>query len=361
MVAVDASLPRISIVCPARNEERVIRQSLRSIVENGYPGTRLEVIVADGMSTDRTREIVAEVASEYEATIRLIDNPGRIMPSGANLGIQAATGDVIFLLNSHSRYAPGYFERCVRTLQEQGADCVSGIIGFDNSDDSFWSPAIRMALSHPFGVGNSRYRLATSREEPFVVDSAGFAGVRREVFERVGLYNEVLKHSQDQDLHARIAAAGFVTMIDPRARATYYHRTSFSAFLKYVWRNGVWITVPMRLTRTRFRPRHFTPGAVFLLGILLVLASLVSREGRVALATLSGLYALLAVVFSLRVALTEGPVRVAWTGPVMFFLQHLVMGAGTWWGLVVPLDRELKRRARTEPAPRLEPRGDAPA
>jgi len=346
--------PFLSVVLPCRNEERYIRGCLSSLTSSDYPRDKIEIIVADGMSSDKTREIIGDIASEH-SIVRVIDNTGLTMPSGANIGIEQSRGDIIFVLNAHSIYGGSYLSRCVKTAQGYEADAVGGVIRYDGGESTFWGPGIQLAFTHSFGIGNGNHRLAREHDAPFVADSPGFAGVRRQVWEQVGLYNEALKHSQDFDLFSRMRSAGFKLMLDPLAEVTYYPRVTLGGFVRYSWRNGIWISLPTRLTGTRFAVRHFVPGAVFLMGSLLLLLSLVSPLARRTLTLLAGTYGTLAVFFAYQAARKRGVRRLAYTGALTFFIQHAVMGAGTVWGLLMPIDPDLQRRAHLEPR-RLRPR-----
>lgn len=345
-------LPFVSIVLPCRNESRRIAACLRSLVEGSYPSDRLEILVADGMSTDGTRDVIEAYASESGANIRVLENSGLAMPYGANLGLRAAQGDVLFVLNSHSTYSPEYVARCVEAIDAGLADCVGGIIRYSDVGSSPWSPAIRLALTHPFGVGGARYK-AGRGTSPFSSDSPGFPAARRDVWATVGLFNEALRHSQDYDLFSRMRRAGYRIAVHPGATATYYARDTLIGFLRYVWRNGRWVSLPWRLTRTRFAPRHFVPAAAVGVGATLLATAPLLPPARVGLAVLGALYALAAVAVSLRAAIRSRRARLLLMGPIAFFLQHSVMGVATWFGLVEPIDSKVVDAARNATPPSL--------
>src|SRR6476646_956518 len=111
---------RISIVVACRNEIWHIREFLDSILAQNFCALGWEAIIADGLSNDGTREVLAEYCSKHPQ-LRVIDNPGRIVSTGLNLAIRAARGEVIMRMDAHSRYAPDYCAICLETLEWTGA------------------------------------------------------------------------------------------------------------------------------------------------------------------------------------------------------------------------------------------------
>lgn len=349
----DHDLPLVSVVIACRNEARSIRECVGTLLTNGYPLDRLEIIFADGESDDGTPEMIREASAGAPGVVRVINNPLRVMPSGANLGIQASHGDVIFILNGHTTYRPGYLETCVRALDTYGVDAVGGKLDFVADTSALFGPAIAMVFGHPFGVGGARYR--TEATQPREVDTPGFAGFKRVVFERAGLFDESLKHSQDYELYRRIGALGFRMMIQPAARAVYRPRSSYSGFAKYAWRNGEWISVPMRLAGVRFARRHFVPAAAAALGIVLAVGGIAWQPAWLALGALTGAYATIATAASLVAGVRQRSLRIAVTGPPTFLTLHALMGLGTLWGLVRPLHAERAVRSAVGPPATLPP------
>jgi len=224
-----ADRPFVSIIVPCRNEEGYVGKCLESILGSDYPQERLEVLVVDGASDDRTREIVKRYAERHPA-IRLLDNPKRVTPAALNTGIGAAQGEIVMRMDAHVTYPPPYIAPSVATLQETGADNVGGVIVTLPADDTPVARAIAVALSHPFGVGTSRFRIG-SRERRWV-DTVAFGCFRRELFARVGLFDEELVRNQDDEFNFRILKHGGRVLLEPRVVAYYYARPS----LRQVWR-----------------------------------------------------------------------------------------------------------------------------
>ena len=182
--------PRVSIVIPVRNEAPYIARNLEAVLAQDYPADRLEVLVADGRSEDGTRDIVerlavariaaAEGESNGATPIVLVDNPDRVMPAGTNAAIRRASGEFILLLGGHASLPKNYVRACVETLLESGADGAGGAI--ESIGTGFTGEAIAMAMSSPFGIGNSGFRTARGGGGPTPADTLPFPVFRRAVY-----------------------------------------------------------------------------------------------------------------------------------------------------------------------------------
>lgn len=257
----------LSVICPIYNEEKYIGACIESILSQDYPKDNLEVIFADGMSTDRTRAIVAEYAAKCPF-IRLIDNPKRIVPPALNAAIAVSSGDIIMRLDAHASYEPNYFSALIAALDKYGADNVGSVCKTDVLNKTPKALAIREVLSHPLGVGNSTFR--TGIDSAKEVDTVPFGCWRRSVFRRFGKYDERLVRNQDIELNKRIKAGGGKIVIIPDTYCTYYARESFSKLAKNNYGNGKWniLTVYYTHQLKSLSLRHFIP-LIFVLSLLL--------------------------------------------------------------------------------------------
>ncbi len=326
---------------PVRNEEEYIRASLQSLVEQSYPASECEIIVVDGRSSDGTREITEEIR-ERNPQVRYLDNPAGIVPTAMNIGIRAARGEIIIRADGHNVYPRDYAANCVKYLEETGADNVGGPWATVAADESLSARLVAAILSSPFGVGNSKFR--TSREEGFV-DTVPFGAFRREIFDRVGMYNEKLVRNQDNELNARIRKAGGKIYITP-ALTTHYHPVkNFLGLLKYAFRTSQWHIFTLRENRGSMGVRHLAPAMFLLLLLILLPASFASAT---ALAFLIGIlcaYILTGFYFSLR-AKAEGNWDVAAVQPFATMCFHMTYGAGTLFGLRYLLQQPSARPIR---------------
>ena len=167
------NLPFVSAIIPCLNEERFISECLNSILNNDYPKDKLEILVVDGMSKDRSREIVKKKqTSNYQFQVQLLDNPRIVTPAAMNIGIENAKGEIVIKMDAHSLYAKDYISKCVEHLIKSGADNVGGVLKSIPAKDTPVAKAISLSLSHFFGAGGSYFR--TGSKEPREVDTVAF-------------------------------------------------------------------------------------------------------------------------------------------------------------------------------------------
>jgi cellulose synthase/poly-beta-1,6-N-acetylglucosamine synthase-like glycosyltransferase len=227
-----ASAPFVTVAMPCLDEERFIDACVRSVLAQDYPRERLEVLVADGGSTDATREILARLAAE-DARIRVIDNPERIQAAGMNAMVRAARGEVIVRMDVHCEYASDYVRRCVEALERTGADNVGG--AQRTRATTRFQRALAAALSSPLGVGGAKYR--TTDSEGFV-DTVFLGAFPRRVFERIGMYDRHAVTNEDAELNQRIVLAGGRVYLSRDIVVHYHPRASFRALAKQYFAYG---------------------------------------------------------------------------------------------------------------------------
>jgi len=267
-------MQKISIIIPTYNEEKYIEQCIESLLKQDYPSDITEILIVDGRSSDNTREIVKSYSEKYPF-IKLLDNPHRIVPHAMNTGIQHARGDYIIRLDAHATYPLNYFSAIVKHAQKHNTDNIGGICITDVKKINNRSWAIKTALSHKFGVGNSTFRLGASK--PQIVDTVPFGCFKRDVFERFGKYDERLVRNQDIELNKRIKNGGGKIMLIPQITCTYYARETFSGLAKNNYKNGLWNILTVYYTKNfqSLSLRHFIPLFFVLSLIVPVLLSVI--------------------------------------------------------------------------------------
>ena len=228
-----SSAPFVTIAMPCLNEEKYIEACLRSVISQDYPRERMEVLVADGMSMDATREIITRLAEE-DARIHLVDNPDRIQSAGMNRVIRASRGDVIVRMDVHCEYAPDYVRRCVETLERTGADTVGG--AQRARARTAFQRALCAALASPLGVGGARYR---SAEAEGFVDTVFLGAFRRRVFETVGLWDPGAITNEDAELNQRILDSGGQIYLSRDIVVHYFPRDSFRTLARQYYKYGI--------------------------------------------------------------------------------------------------------------------------
>ncbi|MGD1848124.1 MAG: glycosyltransferase family 2 protein, partial [Salibacteraceae bacterium] len=212
-----------------------IRACVESVVGNDYPKDLLHVLVCDGQSDDRTREIVAELSQKH-APVKLVDNPYRTTPYALNLGIREVNSDVAIILGGHAELAPDYLRECVLQLKAHPeVGCIGGII--DNVAENTTAAIVSKAMASSFGVGNAHFR--TGGKEGYV-DTVAFGAYRREVFEKVGYFDEDLTRNQDDEFNYRVLKGGFKIWLSSKIRSKYYVRASFKKLFRQYFQYGYW-------------------------------------------------------------------------------------------------------------------------
>lgn len=321
----------LSVICPIYNEEKYIAQFLDSLLQQDYPKNDLEILLVDGMSKDKTRDIVAGYIANYPF-IRLIDNPDKIVPYAMNRGIDAAKGDIIMRLDAHASYQPDYFSVLVNGLKRLNADNVGTVCKTDVLNKTPKTLAIREVLGNKFGVGNSTFRTGIDKEQ--VVETVPFGCWRKEVFEKYGKYDVRLVRNQDIELNKRIIRGGGKIYILPDTYCTYLARETWHALAKNNYGNGKWNILTVYYTKmfSSLSLRHFIP-LLFLLSLIvpLLLALVWWPFALVSLASLLAYAGLLSAV-SLKLALQKK--LNFFFLLITFFVLHLSYGWGSLMGIL---------------------------
>ena len=255
----------LSVIVPIYQEEKYISKCIDSMLSQDYPKDDLEIILVDGMSKDRTREIVATYTAKYPF-IRMIDNPERIAPCAMNRGIKEAKGDVIMRLDAHVYYPKNYFSLLVEKLNElPGAENVGALCNTLPVNDSITAQSIAAVLSSSFGMGNSHFRVGADKE--MEVDTVPFGCFHRSIFDKVGLYDEELVRNQDDELNARIIKAGGKIYLIPQLVCEYYARDTAKKVYKMFYQYGVFKPLVNKKLGSPATVRQFFP-LFFVMGLL---------------------------------------------------------------------------------------------
>ena len=313
---------KVSVIIPVYNEERYIERCLNSLLNQSFPRYEMEWIVVDGNSTDRTMEILSRYSSNVPMCILV--NKKRATPASLNMGIKVAKGKYIIRFDAHASFPDDYIEKCVNCLETVDADNVGGYV--ETRAEGFIGEAIAKILSSRFGVGESSFRVS---KKPGYVDTVPFGAFRREVFDKVGLFNEELLRSEDNDINARIIESGAKVYLSDKIHSVYYCRDSVKSLLKQSLQNGNALFYTVRRSPKAMHLRHFVPFFFLLSLIILPFFSLLSSTFRWLLLCELGVYFLLDITFSFfSVKPTRGIVTV-W----LFPLYHLTYGLGSLLGL----------------------------
>lgn len=325
-------MPFVSIIVPCYNEESTIRLLLEAIYSQTFPRVDMEVVIADGMSVDRTRERVIAFQQEHpDLAVRLVDNPKRVIPAALNRAIEAARGEYILRLDAHSMPRPDYVERCLAALRSGSGDNVGGIWEILPGGSGWVSRGIAVAASHPLGVGDAHYRHA---EQAQAVDTVPFGAYHRSLVERIGLYNERLLTNEDYEFNARVRQSGGVVWLDPAIRSAYFARPDLAALARQYARYGFWKARMLRRNISTLRWRQALPP-IFVLSLLaLALLSILIPPFRWLLAAEVLIYLGVLLVAGLWTAFGRKDLSMVMSVPLAVATMHLAWGGAFLWSLV---------------------------
>lgn len=317
--------PLVSIVIPCLNEENYIVALLDSLAAQDYGADGIEVLVSDGGSTDRTRQLVRDYRSPF-ARLELVENPRKITVAGLNEGMAASRGDCWIIIGAHSKVRGDFVRESVSALQRTGAACVGGPI--ETIGEGTFGLAIAAAMSSPFGVGNAKFRYADEEGE---VDTVPFGCYHRKVWEVVGRFDETVDGADEDSYNQRLIDAGGKIWLTPAIRSSYYPRRTFKALAKQYWEYGAAKGTLFQRGRP-LQPRHFVPTAMVFGGPGLWLIGRVSKRARLLLKLLAAVYIAGGIVMASRAASKNGANRVLTFAAMA--TMHGAYGAGFaagWW------------------------------
>ncbi len=313
-----SSLPVVTIAIPCFNEERHIEACLEDVFAQDYPAARIEVLIGDGMSTDRTREILHRIATRLPGTVRVIDNPHKLQAAAMNAMVTEARGEIIIRMDVHARYATDYVRQCVATLEETGAANVGGA---QRARPLTWFQRALCAA-----VGGARYRDADAEG---YVDTVFLGAFRKRVLEAAGGYDPMAITNEDAELNQRILAGGGRIYLSKKIVVHYFPRDSFRGLSRQYFRYGQGRARTLLKHKTFPTPRPAIPFSMVTAGAALLLNPSWRRLAPLAF----GAYGALVTMEALRVSRRHG-----WTlAPAVaaiFPVLHLSHGVGFGIGLV---------------------------
>lgn len=339
----------VSILIPCYQERNFIRSCLDSVRAFDLPdGIAVEILVLDGISSDGTRDIVSEIAA-IDSRIRLIDNPNRTQSAALNLAIPLATGDYIMRLDAHSFYPKDYLAHTVETALRTGADNTGGIVATLRRGDGYQSALVQALTTHKFGVGDSGFRTDAAEGK---ADTVPYGFFRKDIFSRVGLFDERLLRAQDYEMNRRITASGGKIWMNPAIVVQYYQQPDMKSFIRkqFVYEAPynayMWYLAPYA-----FSPRHAVTG-IFSIGVISgLLLSPVSGSVKLLFYSVMTLYFGLAFGAACQQALRYREWRHVVFAPPAFFAYHFLHGFGVLIGLARLLTGTAPVQGQPEPWP----------
>ena len=317
----------LSVICPIYNEEKYIAKCIDSVLKQDYPKEDMEIFFIDGMSGDRTVQIVNEYCVKYPF-IKLLENPHRVVPYAMNIGIKASKGEVILRLDGHCEYPQNYFSCLVDNLKKYDADNVGGVFITLPCNETNISYAIAECLKNPFGMGNSLHRIGA--KENVKTDSVPFGCFKREVFDKVGLYDEELIRNQDDELNARIIKNGGSIYLIPTLGIKYFVRDKVAKVRKMFYQYGLFKPLVNKKLGQAATVRQFVPPlfvAALICGLALSFFSKIFLWLYLAFLTL---YFAIGIFMGIKSAKSTKRASMIFLMPWIFFNVHLSYGWGYW-------------------------------
>jgi glycosyltransferase involved in cell wall biosynthesis len=314
----------VSIIVPCYNEERTI-------------GLLLEVVLADGGSTDRTLAVAHAFAEQHPGLrVRVVENPARAIPAALNRAFEAARGEVIIRLDAHSIPQPDYVEQCLRVLKETAAANVGGVWEIHPSAPTWIARSIAAAASHRLGAGDARYRTSGAAGE---VDTVPFGAYPRAWLDRIGPYDESLLTNEDYEYNVRLRQAGGKIWFDPSIRSIYFARATLGDLARQYARYGYWKARMLRRYPGTLRWRQALPPAFVLATVVLAAAAAWLPLARWLLGLQWAIYAGGLLAAGVEQACQRRDPALAAGMPLALAVMHLAWGSAFWWGWLTSFRR----------------------
>ena len=323
----------VSVIVPCFNEQETILQLLEAVNIQSYPLNEIEVIISDGLSTDHTREVISNFQlSNPNLTIRIIENAKRIIPSGLNRAIEISQGNYIVRLDAHSIPDRDYIKKCINGLDKGMGDNIGGIWKIQPGANTRIAKAIAIAASHPLGVGDALYRIGGIAQE---VDTVPFGAFRRELIDKIGMFDETLLTNEDYEFNTRVRRSGGKVWMDPSIHSVYFARSRLKELAQQYWRYGYWKAQMLRRYPKTLRWRQVLPPLFVLALISLGLLSLVCYLSRWLLVIIVLLYTIVLFIVGIKMSKSNKDISMSLGVPLAIATIHLSYGTALLWGLVV--------------------------
>jgi glycosyltransferase involved in cell wall biosynthesis len=316
---------------PCYNEQKTIHLLLASIYQQTYPREKIEVIIADGLSTDNTRqEIQSFCEAHLDLSLKVVDNPQRVIPAGLNKALAAAEGDIIVRLDAHSVPADDYVQRCVEAIEADRGENVGGLWEIQPGDDTWQARSIASAAAHPLGVGDARYRVGGNAQE---VDTVPFGAFQRSLIDTIGFFDENLLTNEDYEFNTRIRQFGGRVWFDPAIRSKYIARSQIGSLARQYWRYGFWKSRMLRRFPGTFRWRQLPPVFVISLPLLAVLGIWFWWALWILIIEIT-IYLLALFLVGLQLAIKQRDFAMIWGVPLAIATMHFSWGTAFIWSMI---------------------------
>ena len=264
---------KVSIIITARNEEKYLPMLFEDILNQTFPLQNIEVVLMDSNSTDNTRLVMEEFKKNNETlSVQIVTNERQIQAAGFNEGVKHATGDVVLKIDAHSRIPADFVQKNVDEILAGAYVCGGNRPTIVDSADDF-SKTLHIVEESALGSSIANYRKSDVKRK---VNSIFHGMYRKEVFDKVGLADERLLRTEDNEFHYRVRKAGYDIIFNPEIESYQYIRPTFTKMIQQKFANGYWIGLTSHVCRDCLSLFHFGPGVFVATLLVLMMLTLVS-------------------------------------------------------------------------------------
>lgn len=322
--------PFVTAMIVVRNEEKYIGKAILSFLNQDYPKERMELLVIDSDSTDNTLKIAKNAIrhAKNACKVYFYNNPQKVLAAGWNIGIKNAKGEYVIRIDAHAEAHPSLISTCINIFKKNHDVDVVGC-ALQTISTTVNGKVVANVQSSPFGVGNSKSRYT------FVsgyVDSVPYGLYRKNIFDKVGLFNEKFVRNQDNDMHGRIHSIGGKFYLCANIKSIYYSRTSIKGMMKQAVGNGKWIMIGLKESESKkgVSIRHLVPFIFFLTSLLLLIGAMFNDICRILILCIYVLYIACALFYSFK---KTKKIKEIIKTCCCFWLYHMSYGLGTFIGM----------------------------
>lgn len=324
--------PSVSIIIPCYNEQDTIRGLLEAVCRQTYPRPAMEVVIADGLSSDGTRQVISDFARSHpELSIQVVDNPRRIIPAALNRALAEAKGEIIIRLDAHSLPYPDYVERCVADLEAGLGKNVGGSWEIHPGAKTWLATSIAAAAAHPLGAGDALYRHATRAAS---VDTVPFGAFKRDLLALVGSFDESLLTNEDYEFNVRVRKTGGRIWLDPAIRSIYFARPTLLELARQYARYGYWKARMLRRYPGTVRARQGLPPLFVASLVLGTVLAIFLPVFRLLLAAELLIYILVLIAAGAHAAYAQRRAYLVFGLGLAIGCMHLAWGTGFLWSMI---------------------------
>ena len=322
---------KVSVIVPVLNEEKYIKECLDSLLNQDYPKENLEIILVDGNSSDKTVEIIKNYAEKYNF-IKLLVNPKKTVQYAMNLGIKNSSGKYIVRMDAHATYSIDYISKCIEYLKKTKAANVGGTTVVRGKTST--QKIVAAAYHSPFALGGSKHY---DENYEGYTDTVAWGSFEREYLLKIGMYDERLPRSEDDDLNFRITERGDKIFVTPKIKSVYYPRDTFLKLFKQYFEYGKCKVAVVKKHHKPSRIAHLIPMMFVLFLIFGALLSFLGSFFKTSYLSILAFYVFINLIFSFKNKYTWD-----FISKIKLFAAHFVIHFSYGLGFLVGIFKFLR-------------------